>query len=58
MESLNDSRVDPNRAVDRLPDVAQAQSLDDLFERFVEDGAGNLQLACAQDGAVADMHHE
>jgi hypothetical protein len=48
MESARDSRFDTNLAVEMLLNVAQAQSLDDLFQRFVEDAAGNPRHACVQ----------
>jgi transcriptional regulator with GAF, ATPase, and Fis domain len=48
MESASDSRFDTNRAVEMLLNVAQAQSLEDLFQRFVEDAVGNPRTACIQ----------
>ncbi len=40
MESARDSRFDTNLAVEVLLNAAQARSLEDLFQRFVEDAAG------------------
>jgi len=48
MEDASDNRFDANRAVEMLLSVAQARSLDDLFQRFVEDAAGNPRHACVQ----------
>jgi PAS domain S-box-containing protein len=48
VESASDSRFDTNRAVEMLLYVAQARSLEDLFQRFVEDAAGNPRIACLQ----------
>jgi transcriptional regulator with GAF, ATPase, and Fis domain len=48
VESLSDSRVDPNLAVRMLVEVGEAESLNELFQKLVADGGERPNIVCVQ----------